>query len=135
MVMEKGDGRVGYAINMFLEKSLLWHFIEMMDHFIQILRLMLTTSNKSWIRSNHFGTTAHFNVQVTFDILVFEYHIDVDTLHKWLSVTDNISINADRVCSPNLHSASLEQKDMTMYHLYLNVNLCLSWVWKFVLVL
>jgi hypothetical protein len=38
--------------------------------------------------SDHFGGTSTFKVQVNFDILVFEGHIDEDALEKWLNMLE-----------------------------------------------
>jgi hypothetical protein len=53
----------------------------MMENFSHILqRLSITTSASSL--SGHFGSTSPFNVQVNFDIPIFEGQIDADALEK-----------------------------------------------------
>jgi hypothetical protein len=59
----------------------------MMENFSHILqRLPITVDRSS--SSNHFGRTSLFNVQVNFDIPVFEGQIDVDALEKWLNLLE-----------------------------------------------
>ena len=58
--------------------------IKMMDNFIQIIRPILAASTGSSMRSSGFGGDAPFKVQVNINILVFEDHIDVEALNKWL---------------------------------------------------
>ena len=77
---EKGDERVGDPIKMFVKDFVMQLLIKIMDHFIQILRMMLTTSTWSWNRRSHFRGATPFKVQVKFDIIVFEDHIDVKSL-------------------------------------------------------
>ena len=61
-------------------------------------------------------------------------------LGRQISVTRNISISVETVCSPSLHDASLEQKDTMMYPLprrliYLNDKLSLPWMKMVILIL
>jgi hypothetical protein len=58
----------------------------MMDNFAQILRRLPTTDTSS--SSDHFGGTAPFKVQVSFDIPIFEGQIDADALDKWLNLLE-----------------------------------------------
>lgn len=53
-------------------------------YFSQILRWLSITSDAS-TSSGHFGGTNPFEVKVNFDILVFEGHINVDGLEKWVN--------------------------------------------------
>jgi hypothetical protein len=55
------------------------HRDEMMEHFPQIVRQLLTTTDL-YSSSNHFGSVAPFKVQVNFDIPVFEGHINANAL-------------------------------------------------------
>jgi hypothetical protein len=55
----------------------------MMDSFVQILRRLPTgdTSSSS-------GGAAPFKVKIKLDIPIFEVHIDVDDVDKWLNLLE-----------------------------------------------
>jgi hypothetical protein len=55
----------------------------MIDSFAQILWQLPTGDISS---SN--GGVAPFKVQINFDIPIFEVHIDVDTIDKWLNLLE-----------------------------------------------
>jgi hypothetical protein len=55
----------------------------MMDSFAQIL-LRLPTCDTS----SSSGGTAHFKVQIKFDIPIFEGQIDADAVEKWLNLLE-----------------------------------------------
>jgi hypothetical protein len=55
----------------------------MMDNFVQIL-VLLSTTMEAPSTSSHFGGVTSFKVKFNFDIPLFEGHIDVNTLEKWL---------------------------------------------------
>jgi hypothetical protein len=87
MVEEKRYDREEYRINLFPMESLTQQRNEMLGNFSQILQWFPTIEDVS-SSSSIFGDTAPFKVQVNFDILVFEGHIDVDSLEKWLNFLD-----------------------------------------------
>jgi hypothetical protein len=59
----------------------------MMENFSHILqRLSIATGISS--SSVHFGGTYPFNIQVNFDIIVFEGQIDADSLEKYLNLLE-----------------------------------------------
>jgi hypothetical protein len=60
---------------------------EMMENFAHILKCLPIASG-AYSSRNHFGGTLTFKVQVNFDILVFEGHIDVEALDKWLNLLE-----------------------------------------------
>jgi hypothetical protein len=59
----------------------------MMENFSHILQCLPIASGVS-SSSGHFGGTLPFNVQVNFDIPIFEGQIDVDALDKWLNMLE-----------------------------------------------
>jgi hypothetical protein len=68
---------------MFLEEAFTKQRNEMIDSFAQIL-WQLPTGDTS---SSNRGTTP-FKVQIKFDIPIFEVHIEVDFVDKWLSLLE-----------------------------------------------
>ena len=58
-----------------------------MDNFSQILRQM-SIAEYTPSTSNRFGDATSFKVQVNFDIPLFEVHIDVGAIYKWLNVLE-----------------------------------------------
>jgi hypothetical protein len=59
----------------------------MMENFSHILqRMPIETGTSS--SNNHFGSTSPFKVQFNFDILIFEGHIYVHALDKWLNLLE-----------------------------------------------
>jgi hypothetical protein len=82
----KNDGAEDY-INILLEQALTQQRDEMMENFSHILQCLSITTGAS-SSSGHFGGTSPFKVQVNFDILVFEGHIDVNALDKWLNLLE-----------------------------------------------
>jgi hypothetical protein len=87
MAEEKRDEGAGYHIKLLLTEFLAQQRNEMMEKFSQILRQLLTTIDVS-SSSDHFGGFTPFKVQVTFDIIVFEAHMDADALEKWLNLLE-----------------------------------------------
>jgi hypothetical protein len=59
----------------------------MMDSFTQILQRLPTTMKAPSI-NNHFGGATPFNLQIKFDIPLFEVQIDTDALKKWLNLLE-----------------------------------------------
>jgi hypothetical protein len=59
----------------------------MMENFSHILQRLQIASGTSSSRG-HFGGTSPFNIQVNFDIPVFEGQIDADALEKWLPLLE-----------------------------------------------
>jgi hypothetical protein len=55
----------------------------MMDNFAKILRCLLTSDAYT-----SGGVTTTFNIQINFDIPIFEGQIDVDALDKWLNLIE-----------------------------------------------
>ena len=84
MAEEKRDVGEKDPINLLLAGALYKQRNEMLDNFSQILQrlLKITCSYSSRIL---FGDTTPFKVQVNFDIPIFECHINVDSLEKWLN--------------------------------------------------
>jgi hypothetical protein len=66
---------------MLLEECLTQKRNKMIDSFTQILRRLLTSDTSSSSR----GTTP-FKVQIKFYIPIFEGHIDIDDVDKWLNL-------------------------------------------------
>jgi hypothetical protein len=59
----------------------------MTENFSHILQ-RLSIKTRAYSSRNHFGGTSPFKVQVNFYILIFEGHIDVDSLEKWLNLLE-----------------------------------------------
>jgi hypothetical protein len=72
MVEEQIDEGVGDPINLLLMDVLAKHRKTMMNHFSQILQMLLTTT-KEYLSSCHFGGITPFKVQVNFNIPIFEF--------------------------------------------------------------
>ena len=70
MVEEKRDEIEGDDFKMFLKEAPAQQRNKMMDNFAQIHWWLPTTN--TFLSSNHFGGAAHFKVQVSFDIHLFE---------------------------------------------------------------
>jgi hypothetical protein len=87
MAEEKKNNGADDPINLLLEQALTQQRDEMMENFSHILQCLPIASGAS-SSSNHFGCTSHFNVEVNFDIPVFEGQIDVDALDKWLNLLE-----------------------------------------------
>ena len=81
MVGENKDDGIGDPFKLLIEESLTQQRNEMMDSFAQILRWLPTGDTSSSRR----GVT-HFKVKIKFDIPIFEGHIDVDVVDKWLNL-------------------------------------------------
>jgi hypothetical protein len=75
------------SINLLLEQALTQQRDEMMENFSHILQRLSITTEVSSSMVN-FGGTSPFKVQVNFDIPIFEGHIDVDALEKWLNMLE-----------------------------------------------
>jgi hypothetical protein len=78
----KYDG-MGDPFKMLLEESLTQQRNKMMDSFAQIL-WRLPTGDASSSR----GGVTPFKVQISFDIPIFEGHIDADVVDKWLNLLE-----------------------------------------------
>jgi hypothetical protein len=68
-------------LKLLIEESLTQQRNEMMDSFIQIYQRLPTGDAYS-----SSGGTAPFNVQINFDIPMFEGHIDADVVDTWLNL-------------------------------------------------
>jgi hypothetical protein len=71
MAEEKRDEGAGDPIKLLLADVLAQQRNEMMDHFSQILRSLMTTTYASSL-SDHFGGINLFKVKVNFDIPILE---------------------------------------------------------------
>jgi hypothetical protein len=80
---EKRDSGARDPFKLLLEEALVRQRNEMMDNFAQILRRMPTSN-----ASSSTGHVALFKVQVNFDIPLFEGHIEVDVVDKWLNMLE-----------------------------------------------
>ena len=83
---EKKDKVAGDPIKIFLEEALDKQRNLMMDKFSQILQQLPTGGTSPSI--NHSGGATPFKVQFNFDIHVFEVHIDVETVDRWLNLLE-----------------------------------------------
>jgi hypothetical protein len=93
MAEEKKNDGANNPINLLLVQALMRQRDEMMENFSHILKRLSLASGASSSRG-HFGGTSPFNVQVNFDILVFEGQIDAEALEKWLTLLEGyFSIN------------------------------------------
>jgi hypothetical protein len=72
MVEEKRDDRAGDHFKMLLKEALMLKRNEMMENFTQILQRLSMTTTKASSTSNHFASETPFQVQVNFDIPLFE---------------------------------------------------------------
>ena len=81
----KNEG-AGDPIKILLEEALEKNRNAMMDKFSHIIQ-RLTTGSTSTSSSHSRGST-HFNVQLNFDISIFEGQIYVDIIDKWLNLLD-----------------------------------------------
>jgi hypothetical protein len=79
---KKYDG-TGDPFKMLIEESLMQQRNNMMDSFAQILRRLPTGDTSSSSKG-----IAPFKVQINFDIPIFEGHIDVDVVEKWLNLIE-----------------------------------------------
>jgi hypothetical protein len=76
----KNDG-IGYPYKLLIKESLTQQRNDMMDSFTQILQ-QLPTGDASSLS----GGVTLFNVQIKFDIPIFEGKIDTDVVDKWLNL-------------------------------------------------
>jgi hypothetical protein len=83
MAGKKKDDGIGYPFKLLIEESLTQQRNNMMDSFMQILRRLPTSDASS---SN--GGAAAFNVQINFDIPIFEGQIDADAIDKWFNLLE-----------------------------------------------
>jgi hypothetical protein len=83
MEREKKDDGIGDPFKLLIEESLMQQRNKMMDTFVQILWRLPTgdTSSSS-------GGTPPFKVQIKFNIPIFEGHIDIDFVDKWLNLLE-----------------------------------------------
>jgi hypothetical protein len=89
MAEEKRDDRARDPFETLLEEALTRQRNEMVENFAQILQILSTTTTEASSISSHFGGATPFKVQVNFDIPLFEGHIDVDALEKWLKLLES----------------------------------------------
>jgi hypothetical protein len=87
MVEEKKNDEAKDSINLLLEQALTRQRDEMMENFSHILQCLPITTDMS-SSSDHFGGTSPFNIQVNFDIPLFEGQIDAYALDKWLNLLE-----------------------------------------------
>lgn len=85
MVENKYEG-ARYLTKLLLEEALKWKKNKMMHNFSYILQLMPIGNTSSL--SGHFRGTTPFNIQVNFDIRIFEVKIDANSLEKWLNMIE-----------------------------------------------
>jgi hypothetical protein len=78
----KYDG-IGDPFKLLLEESFVQQRNKMMYSFLQILRWIPTGDTYS-----SSGGATPFKVQINFDILIFEGHIDTDVVDKWLNLLE-----------------------------------------------
>jgi hypothetical protein len=78
---EKKDDGTGDPLKILLKESLTQQRNEMMDSFAQILQRLPTSDAYS-----SSGAIGPLKVQINFDIPIFEGHIDVDVVDKWLNL-------------------------------------------------
>ena len=83
---EKKDERVGDPIKILLEEALEKQRNAMMDKFSQILQWLPTDGASA--SSSHSGGATPFEVQVNFDIPIFEGQIDADVVDRWLNLLE-----------------------------------------------
>ena len=100
---ENKDDETGDPFKMLLEEVPTQQRNEMMDSFAQIL-LWLPTSDAS---SLSWGT-APFNVQIKFDIPIFEGQIDADVVDKWLNLLEGYFFVHDFFNRENITFALLQ---------------------------
>jgi hypothetical protein len=84
MVGEKKYDGTGDPFKMLLLETLMQQRNEMMDSFEKILR-RLTTGDDACSSS---GGVAPFEVQINFDIPIFEGQIDTDVVDKWFNLLE-----------------------------------------------
>jgi hypothetical protein len=87
MAEEKKNDREKDSNNLLLEQFVMQLRDKMMENFPRILQCMSLTVGAS-SSTNHFGATSPFNVQVNFDIPLFEGQMDEDSLEKWLNLLE-----------------------------------------------
>jgi hypothetical protein len=83
MAGENKYDRTGDPFKFLIEESLMQQRNDMMDSFAQILRRLPIGEASSLS-----GGAAPFNVQIKFDILIFEGQIDLDVVDKWLNLLE-----------------------------------------------
>ena len=86
MVEENKDEGAGYCIKILLKEALEKQRNAMMHNFAQILQRLPTYGASA--SNNHSGGATPFKVQVNFEILVFDCHIDVVIVDKWLNLLE-----------------------------------------------
>jgi hypothetical protein len=87
MVEENKNDGADDPISLLLEQALTRQRDEMLENFSHILQCLPIESGTSSL-SDHFGSTSPFEVQVNFDIIIFEGQIDADALDKWLNLLE-----------------------------------------------
>ena len=87
MAEEKRDDGAENLIRSLFEEALERQRNEMMDSFSQIL-LWIWAVASAYSMSSQFRDANPFKVQLNFDIPLFEFQINVDSLDKWLNVLE-----------------------------------------------
>jgi hypothetical protein len=83
MIGEKKDDETRYPFKLLIEEALMQQRNKMMDGFMQILRWLPTGD-----ASSSSGGAATLNIQINFDIPIFEGHIDADSIDKCLNLLE-----------------------------------------------
>eukprot|EP00253_Pinus_taeda_P006352 PITA_06352 len=83
MADEKKDEGAGDSIKILLEEALERQRNVMMDSFAQILQRLPTGDASA--SNSYSGNATPFNVQVNFEIPMFEGQIDADAVEKWIN--------------------------------------------------
>ena len=86
MADEKKDKGARDLIKILLEEALERQRNAMMDSFAQILQRL--PRGDALASSSYSGNSTPFNVQVNFEIPIFEGKIDADAVDKWLNMLD-----------------------------------------------
>jgi hypothetical protein len=83
---KKKDEGAGYPIKILHEEALEKQRNAMMDNFAQIIQRFPT--GDAFASNNNSGGATPFKVQINFDIPIFDFQIDVDTVDKWLNLLE-----------------------------------------------
>jgi hypothetical protein len=83
MVVENKDKWKRYHFKLLIEEYLMQQRNKMMDSFTQILRRLPT-----YDASSLSGGIAPFDVQINFNIPIFEGHTDENVVDKWLNLLE-----------------------------------------------
>jgi hypothetical protein len=83
---ENKDEGAGDPIKLLLEEALEKQRNTMIHNFSQILQRLPTGSAST--SNNHYGGATPFNVQINFDIPIFEGQIDADVIDSWFNLLE-----------------------------------------------